>query len=118
MRYLCVYKAGTTHTNAPPSQREMAEMGKLIEDMTRAGVLLGTGGCRPSENAVRLEIQSGKVSTSTGPLPELSEHISGYCLMQVKSKPEAIEWGKRFLSVVQHGRSELFELEEFPPPAA
>jgi len=118
MRYLCVYKAGTPQTNVAPSQREMAEMGKLIEDMTHAGVLLGTGGCRPSENAVRLEIQASRVSASNGPFPEQSEHISGYCLMQVKSKAEGIEWGKRFLSVVQHGRSELFELEEFPPPAA
>ena len=117
MRYLCVYKPGTPQTDVAPSQREMAEMGKLIGDMTRAGVLLGTGSCQPSEQALRLEVQATRVSTAEGPFADL-DHIAGYCLMQVKSRAEAVEWGKRFLAVVQQGRSELFELAEFPQPAA
>lgn len=117
MRYLCVYKPGTQTKNAAPSQREMQEMGKLIEDMSRAGVLLATGGCQPSAKSVRLDLNSARVDVQDGPF-DPAHHIGGYCLMQVKSKAEAIEWGKRFLTIVQHGSSELLELEEFTPPAA
>ncbi len=34
--------------------------------------------------------------------------------MQVKSKEEAVEWGKRFLSVVGEGQSEFRQLHEMP----
>lgn len=118
MRYLCVYKPGNDGSEAkPPSAREMEEMGKLIEDMNRAGVLLATGGCQPGAQAVRIEPNPAGMRVSDGPFA-VEEHIGGYCLMEVKSKAEGIEWAKRFLSVVRRGRSELFELDEFPPPAA
>jgi hypothetical protein len=34
--------------------------------------------------------------------------------MQVKSKQEAVEWGKRFLNVVGQGESEIRLLHDFP----
>jgi hypothetical protein len=43
MRFLSIYKA--PETNVPPTTQEMAKMGKLIEEMTNAGVLLATEGC-------------------------------------------------------------------------
>jgi hypothetical protein len=92
-------------------------MGKLIDDMTRAGVLLGTGSCQPSTNSVRLDVNAGRVEARSATF-DPTQHVGGYCMMQVKSKAEAIEWGKRFLTIVGRGSSELFELTEFTPPAA
>jgi hypothetical protein len=37
MKFLCLYKPGK-EDDRPPSQEEMATMGKLIDDMTKAGV--------------------------------------------------------------------------------
>jgi hypothetical protein len=92
----------------------MTAMGKLIEEMTRAGVLLATEGCLSSARGARVRIDGGKYTVVDGPFPETKELIAGMCLLQVKSKAEAIEWTKRFLSVVKEGESEIRELCEAP----
>ena len=81
----------------------MAAMGKLIGDMSQAGVLLGFEGCLPSKHGVRVNIDGGKFSITDGPFPETKELIAGFCLMQTKTKAEAVEWAKRFLNVVGAG---------------
>jgi len=45
MKFLSIYKHA--ERNAPPSQEEMARMGKLVEEGMKAGWLLGTEGCLP-----------------------------------------------------------------------
>jgi hypothetical protein len=114
MRFLCLYKPGKPETNAPPSQQEMEAMGKLIGEMTQAGVLLATEGCEPSSKGARVRINSGKFSVTDGPFPETKELIAGFALIQVKSKAEAIEWTKRFLSVAGEGESEIRQVFESP----
>jgi hypothetical protein len=114
MRYLCIYRPGVEESDAPPSREEMAAMGKLIGDMQRAGVLLATEGCMSSSRGVRVRVDSGKYTVTDGPFPETKELIAGFCLLQVKSKAEAIEWGKRFLAVAGQGESEIRQLHEMP----
>ncbi len=46
MKFLSIYK--TVERNAPPSQEEMAKMGKLVEEGMKAGWLLATEGCLPT----------------------------------------------------------------------
>jgi len=89
-------------------------MGKLIGDMAKAGVLLAVEGCLPSSYGVRVDIRAGEFSVTDGPFPETKELIAGFCLMQVKSKEEAVEWGKRFLSVAGEGQTEIRQLHEMP----
>ena len=112
MRYLCVYKK--KEENRPPSNDEMAAMGKLIDDMTKAGVLLATEGCLPSSKGVRVRSSEGKLVVTDGPFTESKELIAGFALIQVKSKDEAIEWTKRFLKVAGDGESEIREIYESP----
>ena len=114
MRFLCVYRPGKPETDTPPSEQEMCNMGKLIEEMTKAGVLLATEGCLPSSKGVRVRIDGGRFTVTDGPFPETKELIQGFCLMQVKSKQEAVEWGKRFLNVVGQGESEIRLLHDSP----
>jgi hypothetical protein len=46
MRFMMLYKPGK-ETSAPPSEQEMAEMGKFIQEMAKAGALsLPTGSDR------------------------------------------------------------------------
>ncbi|MCI0414751.1 hypothetical protein L0222_18395 [bacterium] len=56
MRYLCVYKPAKGENGRPPSNEEMAAMGKLIDEMTKAGVLLATEGCLPSSKGARVKL--------------------------------------------------------------
>jgi hypothetical protein len=114
MRFLCIYKPGTVESDAPPTEHERAAMGKLIEDMSKAGVLLAAEGCMTSSKGARVRIDAGKFSVTDGPFPETKELIAGFCMLQVKSKQEAIEWTKRFLSVTGEGVSELRQLHDMP----
>jgi len=65
MRFLSIYK--TPERGIPPSQEEMAKMGKLIEDEMKAGTLLATEGCLPSALGARVRMSGGKVTVTDGP---------------------------------------------------
>src|SRR3954465_5804687 len=110
MRFLCIYRPGTPETNTPPTAEEMAAMGQLIGDMAKAGVLLGAEGCLPSSLGSRVRLAGNTYEVTDGPFPEAKELIAGFCLLQVKTKAEAIEWTKRFLALVKHGYSEVRQL--------
>jgi hypothetical protein len=112
MKFLALYRPGTAESDAPPTQQEMEKMGKLIGDMAQAGVLLATEGCLSSKHGARLTIESGKFTVTDGPFPETKELIQGLCLMQTKTKAEAIEWTKRFLALVEVGSCEIRQLSE------
>ena len=57
MRYLLLIQINPdTAGAAGPDERLAEEMGKLLEDMTKAGVLLDTAGLRPIEEATRVRV--------------------------------------------------------------
>ena len=111
MKFLGLYKPAAPE-GTPPSQEHMAEMGRLIEEMTRAGVLLATEGCLPSSQGARVRHSGGKFTVTDGPFTESKELIAGFALFEVKSKEEAIEWTKRFLKVAGEGESEIRQIFE------
>jgi hypothetical protein len=123
MRYLCIYKPSRPE-GQPPDQDEFLRMGQLIEEMTKAGVLLGTEGCQPSAKGLRVRRTNGKFTVTDGPFTEAKELIAGFALIKVASKDEAIQWTKKFLDVAGDGESEvrlLHEMEDFAdlmPPEA
>ena len=114
MRYLCLYKPGSKEVETPPTAHEQEVMGKLIGDMAQAGVLLAVEGCMTSKSGARVRIDAGEFSVTDGPFAETKELIAGFCMLQVKTKEEAIEWTKRFLSVAGEGESEIRQLHEIP----
>ncbi|WP_204325365.1 YciI family protein, partial [Stenotrophomonas maltophilia] len=81
---------------APPNPDEMTAMGKLIGDMTAAGVLIATEGLMPTSAGMKIRQSGGKITVIDGPFTEAKELIAGFCMVQVKSKAEVIAWGKRF----------------------
>ena len=116
MRFLCIYKPGKPE-GTPPTQQEMTNMGKLIQDMTEEGVLLATEGCLPSKLGARIRLSDGKFTVTDGPFTEAKEIIGGFALIQVNSKEEAIEQTKRFLKVAGGGESEIRQVYEAPAAA-
>jgi len=106
MRYLSMIRIDET-TAKPPTERLMADMGKLMEEMTRAGVLIETAGLRPTSEGFRVRLRNGKLSTVDGPFTESKEVIGGFAIIEAKSKEEAIAHTKRFLEL--HG--DEWELE-------
>jgi hypothetical protein len=112
MRYLSVFKH--TERDAPPSQDEMARMGKLVEDGMKGGWLLSTEGCLPTSLGARVRSSNGKVSVTDGPFTEAKEVVGGFAILQAKSKAEAIQLTKDFLKVAGDGECELRQLYEAP----
>ena len=76
-------------------------MGKLRDELTRAGQLVSTAGLRPTSEGVRVRLRRGKLSVVDGPFTETKEVIGGYAVLEARSKEEAIELTRRFLKV--HG---------------
>jgi hypothetical protein len=111
MRYLSLIRIDE-NTGQQPSQRLMDEMGKLMEEMTREGTLVSTGGLRPTKEGVRVRSRHGKLSITEGPFTESKEVIGGYAILEAKSKEEALELTKRFLRI--HGDEWNLECEVRP----
>lgn len=114
MKFISIYK--TVEKTFPPSQEEMCNMGKLIEEGMKSGFLLGVEGCMPSASGARLRISNGTVTVTDGPFTESKEVIGGFALMQANSKEEAMEYVKQFLNVVGGGECELRQLFEQGEP--
>jgi hypothetical protein len=111
MRFLCVYKPDQPEAT-PPTQQQVTRMGELVDEMTRAGVLLTGEGCLPTAKGARVRRAGDKITVKDGPFTESKELIAGFALIQVKSIDEAIEWTKRFLDAVGDGESEIRQLHE------
>ncbi|MGP0091825.1 MAG: YciI family protein [Xanthobacteraceae bacterium] len=121
MRFMMIYKPSDTRdmeAGVPPSGQIMAEMGTLIGEMAKAGVLLLTDGLLPSSKGARVRLSEGKVTVTDGPFTETKELIAGFAIVQVQSKAEAIEWAKRFLKVAGDGESEIRQMYDTPAYAA
>ena len=108
MRFLSIYK--TAETNVPPTPEDMARMGRLIDEMTKAGTLLATEGCLPSALGARVRLSGGKVTVTDGPFAETKEVIGGFALLEARSKDEAIEMARTFLAVAGEGECEIRQI--------
>jgi hypothetical protein len=100
MRYLSMIRINENSGQAP-SEQLMHDMGKLLEGMTRSGVLISTAGLRPTAEGVRVRLRNGKLSTTDGPFTETKEVIGGYAVLEASSMRQALELTKRFLGI--HG---------------
>jgi hypothetical protein len=91
----------------PPSQEMMAEMGEFVEEATKAGVLLATGGVGPLSEAVKVQYADGEFTVLDGPFTEAKELVGGWALMECRDRDEAVEWTKRFLAIAGPGESTI-----------
>jgi hypothetical protein len=110
MKFLSIYK--TVERNAPPSQEEMAKMGKLVEEGMKAGWLLATEGCLPTALGARVRNSNGKVTVTDGPFTEAKEVVGGFAILRANSKQEAIQLARDFLQVAGEGECELRQIFE------
>ena len=111
MRFLSMIRIDET-TGQAPSEQLMTDMGKLIEEWTKAGILVRTAGLRPTAEGVRVRSRHGKLSTTDGPFTESKEVIGGFAILEAKNKQEAVELTKRFLEI--HGDAWDLECEVRP----
>jgi hypothetical protein len=111
MKFLSIY---TQDQKSPGSMNgaQYAEMGKLIEETTKSGTLVLTGGILPiSKGGARVRASGGAISVD-GPFTEAKEIVGGFAIMEAKSKEEALDMVARFLKIAGDGECELHQLME------
>lgn len=113
MRFISIF----THepTKRPPTEAEMANMGKLIEDAMQAGWLIATEGVNFGTTGVRVQKSaSGEFTVTDGPFAETKEILGGYALLKATSMDEVVAHTRRFLEAVGQGTCEIYQLYEDP----
>ena len=120
MRFMMLVKATKDfEAGVFPDEKMLSEMAKWTEELVNAGALLGCERLQPSSKGARVRYANGKFTVTDGPFAETKELLAGVCLIQAKSKEEAIEWARRV--PFKEGEIEvrpLFELTDFPVDAA
>jgi hypothetical protein len=99
-----------------PENISVEKMTKLVEEETRSGRLVGTGGWDTSKPAIVARSEHGKFAVTDGPFSEAKEVIGGYAILEVGSREELLEAVKKFLAIAGDGTCEMRELGGPPPP--
>ena len=101
MRYLMTLNGG-----GPAADDQLyADMGRFVDELTRAGVLLATGGLDP--RGTHVKASGGKAVLTDGPYAEAKETIVSFALIDVRSDDEARELARRFFAVVKEGEGDI-----------
>jgi hypothetical protein len=115
MRFMLQVRANRdSEAGKMPSRELIAAMGRFNEAMMQAGIMLAGEGLHPSSKGARVSFAGGKPSVAQGPFPD-TELVSGFWIIQVGSKEEAIDWARRvpFEDGVIEIR-QIFEAADFP----
>lgn len=120
MRFMMIVKASKdSEAGVMPTNELISAMTKYNEELVNAGAMLDGAGLQASSKGARIRFNGSQRTVIDGPFAETKELISGYWIIKVKSREEAIEWAKR--SPFQEGELELrqfFEMEDFAPSEA
>jgi hypothetical protein len=103
MRFLMYTLGDDSVPTPPPTPELMAEMGRFMEEATRAGALVATGAAAPSAEGITVTRTGDDYTVVDGPYAEAKELIGGWALMEARDKEEAVEWARRFLAIAGDG---------------
>jgi len=103
MRFLGYTLADESTPIPPPTPELMENMGTFVEEATKAGVIVATGGIAPTAMGAKITLEDGQFTVVDGPFTEAKELVGGWALLECRDKDEAIEWSKRFVSVLGEG---------------
>ena len=97
MRFMMIVKSAE-RSGFPPKEL-MEAIGKLSEEASNAGTMLGNGGLGPTAQGARVRLSGGKVTVTDGPFTETKEVVGGYAQFELKSKEEAVKSAVRFMEL-------------------
>jgi hypothetical protein len=115
MQFLSLYTPAVPGSG-PPSAEHMAKMGKLMEDMFKAGVLVATGGILSRQTGMKVTRRNGTFTVEHGPVAGSSlMPAGGYALLRASTREELVEHVEAFLQVAGDGTTELIQVMDAPP---
>ncbi len=113
-RYMATHKHRGRDGCAPLDAGKSAQMGALMGEMQRAGVLLSSVGLEPSAKGACLKMSNGKPLVLDGPFAESKELLGGFVIVRAESLSEAVDWGTRYQGVVGAEQVEVRQIVEHP----
>ena len=96
-KYMLIMR-GTDESNAAMMasiEEGIARTRLFIEEMMKAGVLLGAEGLDDPAKGAVVDFSGETPVVTDGPYGETKELFGGFFLLDVASKEEAVEWAKR-----------------------
>ena len=118
MRVMVLVKATTeSEAGVMPTTELMTAMGRVNEELGKAGILEAAAGLKPSSHGARVRFSGSARTVIDGPFAEARELVAGYWIWKVASLEEAIEWVRRcpnpMLSESDIEIRPLFGMEDF-----
>lgn len=110
MLFILIVKASQNSENGGRPNAELNRaMSKYNEELVKAGVRIMAKGIQPSSNGMRFSyVNPGEEPIETvGPFEPLHELITGFILIDVKSKEEAIEWARKMPDPMGNGEGQI-----------
>jgi hypothetical protein len=97
VRFMMLVKSA--ENSGPPPKELMEALWKSGEEAAKAGVMIDSGGLKPTAMSARVQLRGGKVTAIDGPFTESKEIIGGFAIFEFKSVQEAIESAKDFMEL-------------------
>src|SRR5712691_8909274 len=97
MKFMMIVKHA--ESSGRPPKALMDAIGKLAEEESKAGTMLGSGGLGPTALGARVRLSDGKITVIDGPFTEAKEIVGGYAQFELKSKQEAVESAVSFMEL-------------------
>lgn len=96
-----------------PDAAMYTAMGEFIDELSRAGVLVATGGL---DAGARITTKGAEFTVTDGPFAETKEAIVSFAVIEVPSREDAIALTRRFHGVLGGGEAMMYQV--FGPGAA
>jgi hypothetical protein len=122
MRYIMLVKATKkSEAGVMPTPAQIAEMGAYNEQLSKAGVLVDLSGLQATSKGFKIRFSGGQRERIDGPFEDITNTVSGYWIINVKSHEEALEWAMRAPNPAFEDDGEIevrrfFEMEDFVRP--
>jgi hypothetical protein len=116
MRFMVLVKTKPGDESQLPDKEAFEAMGRFNLEAARAGVILAFGGLHPMSKGARILLSDGKKTITDGPFTEAKELVAGFCIIQAKSKEDALAWMSRapFVGDGEVEIRQIFEASDWP----
>mgnify|MGYP000928182943 CR=1 FL=1 len=100
LQMLLIDKADKASESSGRSAKQKADITRLKNEMTKAGVLVRTLALQPSSKAKRLVFTNNVVRVIDGPFAESKELLGGFAVMEMPNFEETIAMCKRYAEIL------------------
>lgn len=121
VHYMIVKGTKASEAGVLPTPAQIATMGAFNDELIKAGVLVDATGLQATSKDAKIRYSGGKRTLIDGPFTESKDIVSGYWIINVKSRDEAIAWAMKAPNPTfndAEGEIELrrfFEMKDFAP---